>query len=251
MKRKRRRRPRQAIGNEHCSVSSGDASFQKPVRKQQNRKKTTKGATTSTKEEPQLSLEEKEHYVAIDCEMVGTGIDGQRSSLARVVVIDWDGKTLLDLYVRQCSEVTDYRTFVSGITEDDLSSENAVEKEDCRQQVLDVLKDKILVGHALKNDLHALGIVHPWQQVRDTAKYEPFMKVRFDDGVLWPRKLKDLAKEKLGLDIQEVGRSHCPLEDAQTALDLYKKTRNKWEKAMEYKIKMPMDIQRQATIVAQ
>jgi len=175
--------------------------------------------------------------------MVGTGIYGQRSSLARVVVIDWEYETLLDLYVRQSAKVTDHRTFVSGISEADLSSEVAVEMEDCRRQVLDVLEGKILVGHALKNDLRALGISsHPWQQVRDTAKYEPFMKVRFDDGVLWPRKLKDLAKERLGVDIQEFGKSHCPLEDARTALDLYKKTRTRWEKTMDYKIKKTMAI---------
>ena len=98
------------------------------------------------------------------------------------------------------------------------------------------------MGHALKNDLAALRIHHPWQDTRDTAKYEPFMKTRFDDGVLWPRKLRDLCKEKLGTDIQEFGKAHSPIEDATSALDLYKSVRNKWEKTMQYKINKTNEI---------
>ena len=213
-------------------------------RKSRGKKKKNAPPSSHQKQElQQLSQEEKDLYIAIDCEMVGTGRDGQRSSLARVCMVDWDGNHLLDLYVRQTCQVTDYRTFVSGITEDDLTSEQAVDFEECRTRVLDIVQGKILVGHALKNDLHVLQISHPWHQVRDTGKYEPFMKIRFDDGILWPRKLKDLAKEKLDRDVQQSGQPHCPFEDAQTALDLYKKVRNKWEKAMEYKIKKTLEIQ--------
>jgi RNA exonuclease 4 len=116
--------------------------------------------------------------------------------------------------------------------------------EECRSRVLELLEGKILVGHALKNDLHALGITHPWYDTRDTAKYEPFMKIRFDDGILWPRKLKELAKDKLGRDVQKLGASHSAFEDAKTALDLYKLVRLKWEKAMEYKINKTREIER-------
>lgn len=257
MTNKRRRRPRQAssvVSTDSSSVSSGD-SVHKPVRKRQQKKSNKNRKNTKKQQQPPaqvVSQEEKNRYIAVDCEMVGTGIGGHKSSLARVCMVDWEGNTVLDLYVRQEFEVTDYRTFVSGITEDDLVSENAVDFEDCREQVLDVIEGKILVGHALKNDLHAMRIfTHPWQQIRDTGKYEPFMKVRFDDGILWPRKLKDLAKEKLGKDIQQPGKAHCPFEDAKTAFDLYKKTRNKWEKAMDYKIKKTMEIQQRAAAATQ
>merc|ERR1712048_1444702 len=81
-----------------------------------------------------------------------------------------------------------------------------VDIETCRKTVSEFLRGKILVGHALKNDLHALGVDHPWYDTRDTAKYEPFMKVRFDDGILWPRKLKDLVDEKLQYGIQVPGK---------------------------------------------
>mmetsp|Transcript_13786 Transcript_13786/g.21014 ORF Transcript_13786/g.21014 Transcript_13786/m.21014 type:complete len:276 (+) Transcript_13786:157-984(+) len=232
--------------NESFSVSSGDAST-KPVRRQRKKRKQSrrkkKKSANPLKKEIQISQEEKERYVALDCEMVGVGYGGHRSSLARVCVVDWDGNTILDLYVRQRQEVTDYRTFVSGITEKHLSEETAVDIEECRRQVQEIVSDKILVGHALKNDLSALKISHAWHQLRDTGKYEPFMKVRFDDGILWPRKLKDLAKEKLGLEIQSQGCAHCPCEDAKAALSLYKKVRNKWEKAMDYKLKKTKEIQ--------
>jgi hypothetical protein len=51
-----------------------------------------------------------------------------------------------------------------------------------------------------------------------------------------PRKLKDLALTKLNREIQKVGESHCSIEDAIAALDLYKKARSKWEDVMDYKI---------------
>lgn len=190
-----------------------------------------------------LSQDEQDQYVALDCEMVGIGRYGKYPSLARVCLIDWDGNPLLDIHVRQRFPVTDYRTFVSGVTERDLLLDRAVDVDVCRAMVQDLIQDRILVGHALKNDLRALGLVHPWQRIRDTAKYEPFMKDRFQDGMLWPRKLKELAFQKLHRTIQQLGNPHCPLEDAQTALDLYKRARNRWEKAMDYKIRKTQEIE--------
>ena len=191
----------------------------------------------------EMTEEEKSRYVAMDCEMVGVGCYGQHSALAQVCLINWNGKKLYDVFVRPQEAVTDYRTFVSGITEQDLESDKAMDLDECRARVTELLQGKILVGHALKNDLHALGISHPWYDTRDTGKYEPFMKVRFDDGILWPRKLKELAKEKLGRNVQRPGVPHSPFEDAKIALDLYKVVRRKWEKAMDYKIKKTREIE--------
>jgi len=208
--------------------------------------------------------------------MVGIGLGGRQSMVARVTIINWDCKVLLDTFVKPTSEVTDYRTFVSGIAPENLVEEkqqqqqgeeaeeegnssdsssspcnssdsildgvSLVDIETCQQKVLEILKNKVLVGHALKNDLHALDITHPWYDTRDTAKYEPFMKVRFDDGVLWPRKLKDLVNEKLNYEIQIEGKPHSAYEDAKAALDVYRCAQYKWEKAMEYKIKKTKQI---------
>jgi RNA exonuclease 4 len=220
------------------TVSSDDNSSKGSHHRQSpNRRRRCKARTDTS----DLTAEEKSRYIAMDCEMVGVGYGGHRSALARVCLINWNGKKLMDVYVRPDEPVTDYRTFVSGITEEHL--EKAIDMEECRECVRNHLKGKILVGHALKNDLHALRISHPWYDTRDTGKYEPFMKVRFDDGVLWPRKLKELAKEKLGRDIQRPGVAHSPFEDAKTALDLFKLVHRKWEKAMAYKLNKTREIE--------
>lgn len=45
---------------------------------------------------------------------------------------------------------------------------------------------------------------HPIAMIRDTARYRAYMKSHGKDGgKLRPRRLKDLAKEVLGLEIQE------------------------------------------------
>lgn len=198
------------------------------------------GVTRQTDRCIEISEQEQVKYVAMDCEMVGVGEGGHRSALARVTVVDWHGKVVLDLYVRPGELVTDYRTYVSGISSCDL--DRAVDPASCRIQVLKVLDGKILVGHGLKHDLAVLGISHPWWMTRDTAKWEPYQKVRFEDGILWPRKLKELCQEKLKREIQLVGQPHSPIEDAIAALDLYKLARTKWEKAIVYKVNKTNEI---------
>mmetsp|Transcript_30366 Transcript_30366/g.72808 ORF Transcript_30366/g.72808 Transcript_30366/m.72808 type:complete len:330 (+) Transcript_30366:96-1085(+) len=166
--------------------------------------------------------------VALDCEMVGIGKHGDRSSVARVTLIDWEGNSLIDTYVVQKLPVTDYRTFISGITKENLEGASMT-LEQCREQVSRLLYNRILVGHGLKNDLDALGINQPWWLTRDTATYLPFMKKRANNLAWWPRKLKELASEQLEREIQVFGKPHSPFEDALAALDLYKTVQSEWE----------------------
>lgn len=73
---------------------------------------------------PLLAFASKSHnfglrpgrYLAIDCEMVGVGPGGQENALARVSIVNYYGTVILDEFVRPKEAVTDYRTFVSGIT---------------------------------------------------------------------------------------------------------------------------------------
>ena len=53
--------------------------------------------------------------VAIDCEMVGVGLQGAESVLARVSLVNAHGHVLLDSYVRPKERVVDFRTHVSGV----------------------------------------------------------------------------------------------------------------------------------------
>ena len=63
-------------------------------------------------------------------------------------------------------------------------------------EVARLLKGKLLVGHAVHNDLRALMLEHPASQQRDTSLYPP---LRSKDGR--PRALKHLAAD-LGLSAQ-------------------------------------------------
>lgn len=168
--------------------------------------------------------------------MVGTGPGGYKSSVARVTLVDWYGRIVYDTHVQQTEEVTDYRTFVSGVTPSHLSKDNALPFKVCQRQVLNLLNNRILVGHALKNDLDCLKIEHPWWLIRDTANYTPFQQIRSQDGIPCARKLKDLTKIYLRRNIQVPGKPHNPYDDALAALQLYQLVQGEWEREMRYSI---------------
>ena len=60
--------------------------------------------------------------VAIDCEMIQT--ESHSDSLARVSIVNYNGHTIYDKFVRPESRVKDYRTWVSGVTAQNLKEEN-------------------------------------------------------------------------------------------------------------------------------
>lgn len=61
-------------------------------------------------------------YVAIDCEMVGTGPQGRLSELARCSVVNYEGDVIYDKYVQPELPIVDYRTRWSGITKQHMKS---------------------------------------------------------------------------------------------------------------------------------
>lgn len=98
---------------------------------------------------------------------------------------------------------------------------NAPSLAEIRNTVASVVQSRILVGHAVVNDLEVLDIVHDIKHIRDTAHYPPLMKTLTGSGKLKSRALRHLAKEHLGTSIQE--GEHSPVEDARTALLLYQR----------------------------
>jgi RNA exonuclease 4 len=169
--------------------------------------------------------------VALDCEMVGVGPQGKISVLARVSVVDFYGHSLLDSFVRVEERVTDYRTHISGVKEADLKGPNARDFGAVRKIVKQVLKNKIIVGHGLENDLRALKIEadHPWYNIRDSAtQYQPYMRID-QFGQLKPRRLRDVVWYNLGIVIQQEGRPHDSMEDARAAMALYRHQQADWE----------------------
>ncbi len=173
--------------------------------------------------------------VAIDCEMVGVGRCRSRSILARVAV-DEHGTCLLDNYVRPTETVTDYRTRWSGIRARDLVG--APSFDSVRQRVAQLIRGKILVGHAIHNDLKVLNIPHPPALIRDTAFFPGLRRAlsavsdRYDPSHC--PSLKNLCKYVLGTSIQT--GEHCPVEDAVGTMKLYMRFRGDWEAGLIFSV---------------
>ncbi|MCJ1375058.1 3'-5' exonuclease [Loxospora ochrophaea] len=161
-------------------------------------------------------------YISIDCEMVGVGPNPEKeSALARVSVINYHGQQVYDSFVLPKETVTDYRTFVSGITPTLLRSARPFEV--VQADIAKLLGNRILVGHAVRNDLDALMLGHPRRDIRDTSRYPGFKKLA---GGRTPS-LKKLAKDLLNVDIQ--GGEHSSVEDARATMLLFRREKKGFE----------------------
>lgn len=76
----------------------------------------SQGNGSSKRVRTSSSLLRPSKYVAIDCEMVGTGPQGRLSELARCSVVNYEGDVIYDKYVQPELPIVDYRTRWSGIT---------------------------------------------------------------------------------------------------------------------------------------
>ncbi|KKK15479.1 hypothetical protein AOCH_002381 [Aspergillus ochraceoroseus] len=180
-------------------------------------------ATVSKVNEGRSPTAEIGKYVAMDCEMVGVGPNPDNdSALARVSIVNFNGEQVYDSYVRPKEMVTDWRTHVSGIAPKHMIEARTLEQ--VQKEVTDILDGRILVGHALRNDLDALLLSHPKRDIRDTSKHPPYRKVA---GGGSPR-LKVLASEFLGLDIQD--GAHSSVEDAKATMLLYRRDKDEFER---------------------
>ncbi|KAK2842628.1 hypothetical protein Q5P01_012828 [Channa striata] len=172
--------------------------------------------------------------VAMDCEMVGTGPGGCCSELARCSILDYHGNILYDKYIRPCHPVTDYRTRWSGIRRHHLY--NATPFAEAREEILALLKGKVVVGHSIYNDFEALDMTHPCHRVRDTCTTRLLSRLAGFPRERFPS-LKILANKLLNRKIQVGKRGHCSVEDAQAALDLYKLVEGEWEQELQNKLR--------------
>lgn len=154
-------------------------------------------------------------YVGIDCEMVGVGGEEDRSVLARVSIVNFHGTQVYDSFVRPKEYVTDWRTHVSGISPKHMAAARSF--EEVQANVVAILKDRIIVGHAIKNDLEVLMLSHPKRDIRDTSKFSGFRKYSAGRAP----SLKKLAREVLGVDIQD--GEHSSIEDARATMLLFRR----------------------------
>ncbi|EGN92779.1 hypothetical protein SERLA73DRAFT_190636 [Serpula lacrymans var. lacrymans S7.3] len=161
-------------------------------------------------------------YLALDCEMVGVGTDGEESSLARVSLVNYYGAVQLDEFVRQRERVVDYRTQWSGIRPADMVK--AKPFQEIQKKVAELLKDRILVGHAVHNDLKVLLLSHSRHITRDTQQYASKFKVMNTNRPA----LRNLVKQEVGVTIQ--GGEHSSVTDARATMAVFRIHRKEWEK---------------------
>ncbi|XP_011298283.1 RNA exonuclease 4 [Fopius arisanus] len=201
--------------------TNSDSSYRgKRSAKRKNTSQSIKSMASNVEAKMNLNDMTLTKHVAMDCEMVGIG-DGTESMLARVSIVNRHGACIYDKYVKPRETVQDYRTPVSGIRPHHL--QNGEDFHVVQKEVADILQGKILVGHALKNDLAVLFLSHPKRHLRDTSRYNLFRSVSKGNTP----SLKKLAGELLGIDIQ--GGEHNSVEDARTAMQLYVLYKDHWE----------------------
>ncbi|KAF7657508.1 hypothetical protein LDENG_00026270 [Lucifuga dentata] len=190
------------------------------MRKKQGLLKTTSQDTESALVK-EKAFEGLTRAVAIDCEMVGVGPDGEDSILARVSLVNHFGKCIYDKYVKPTEKVTDYRTAVSGIRPEHIK--NGEDIQTVQREVAEILRGRIVVGHAIHNDLKILLLDHPKKKIRDTQKYKPFRRTVKSSRP----SLKLLCKEILNVKVQQ--GEHSSVQDAQATMRLYTMAKKQWE----------------------
>ncbi|KAM3614959.1 uncharacterized protein V6R79_021372 [Siganus canaliculatus] len=168
-------------------------------------------------------------FLAIDCEMVGTGPQGRISQLARCSIVSYDGDVVYDKFIRPSVPVTDYRTRWSGIRPRDLA--NATPHVEARKEILRLLMGKVVIGHAIHNDFKALGYSHPTALTRDTSRI-PLLNVKAGFGEHECASLKRLTKAIFNRDIQVGRKGHSSVEDAKATMELYKVVEVEWEREL-------------------
>lgn len=160
-------------------------------------------------------------FVALDCEMVGVGLGGRESALARVSVVDFHGQQIYDSFVKPEEIVTNWRTSVSGVSPEDMRL--ARKFKDVQAQISNLLKDRVLVGHDIKHDLTALKLSHPNRDTRDTALHPGFKQWAYGRKPA----LRVLAKELLGTNLHD--GAHSSVEDARATMLLFRKHKSDFD----------------------
>ncbi|KAJ7492697.1 hypothetical protein FB451DRAFT_545085 [Mycena latifolia] len=169
-----------------------------------------------------------DQIVALSTVCVGVGPGGTTSMLARIVVVNFQGESLLDTFVRPTMEIQDYREATTGIKNWQLFSKDAVPFNVLQQHVANMIKGRILVGHSIFNDLSVLGIPHPAVCTRDVALYQPFRNaLRSPNQIIG---LQTLLWQLMGRRCQE--GLIDPAENARAAMDLYRSYAKEWETAI-------------------
>lgn len=168
----------------------------------------------------------KRQAIVIDCEMVG--VKNNHQAVAFLTAIDFlNGDVLISRYVASCENVLDWRSKITGVTEDTMKSavlSGAAFKDwrEAREKLWEFADSStVFVGQSLNYDLEVLGICHS-KIVDSSILTAEAVFPSTSSAQLLPRawSLKTLAKELLGLEIQNFNFGHNALEDAHAVRDV-------------------------------
>lgn len=152
--------------------------------------------------------------IAIDCEMCETTdpVSGQKnhSALCRISIVNAEDPedVLLNTLVKPAWPVTDYRSWVNGITEEHLQPVQFTLRHAQAFMLALCSEETVILGHAVHNDLASMRMEH--YCVGDSA-----LLFKAKDSPTATVSLKDLAKDILK---KEMPTTHDSVNDAATAL---------------------------------
>jgi RNA exonuclease 1 len=155
--------------------------------------------------------------IAMDCEMCETAdpVSGLKDSraLCRISVVDvMTNEVLLDTLVKPAWPVSDYRTWVNGIGEENLESVQFTLRHAQAFMMKLCSEETVIMGHALQNDLAAIRMIH--HSVADSAYLFP-VKDQPNASI----SLKDLTKSVLGVDMP---KTHDSVNDTRMSMECLK-----------------------------
>ena len=174
----------------------------------------------------------------LNSNITGNNNDNNNNISGMIIDDPLFGEAFIDDYIVHKSQIYDYTTNFSGIEPNDLdihkSSKNLVTLQTAYRKLWLLLNlGVIFVGHGLYTDFRTINLQVPEEQIRDTADF--YYKSSFKRQL----SLKFLAYVMLKERVQK--GNHDSIEDARTALLLYKKyvelnqkSTNEFEKMLNF-----------------
>ncbi|KAJ3429370.1 RNA exonuclease [Anaeramoeba flamelloides] len=215
---------------EEKEIKNNGEEKEKETKQEQQKEKENKNEKENSTEGENQEEDKKPikigKYLSFACDTCISKAQKEEEIIARVSIINYEGKVVYDTYVKPAEYITNYRTSITGITKKLLK--HAPPLSEVQEKVSNVINNRTLVGHILKPKLKLLYLNHPHKLTRDISRYQLFLSSRKKK-----RPLKILAREFLNEEIQQ--KHHSSVEDARISMKLFRLIKDDWEKEIKEK----------------